>query len=71
MNRVALNFEAIAHTRNGEGLYSYTEIQILVNSHVVYRWTLDEGEACRVLHRGDLERVVTAKIYGLLHPEMG
>lgn len=68
ITRIPLLFEAITHTRGDDEL-ALTEVQILMNSHVVYRWTLNEGEACRVLHRGHLERVVAAKIFSMLHPE--
>lgn len=67
MTGMIMNFGAVVHTVIDEYGNDAHEVQLMVNGHVVYRWTLTAWEAHRVLHQGDLERVVSAHIYELLH----
>lgn len=68
MNRMIMNFEAVVHTMCGPGDEYVHEVQLMVNGHVVYRWTLNNWDAHQVVDRGHLQQVVSAKIYELLHP---
>lgn len=67
MNRMIMDFEAVVHTVIDEDGGDAHEVQLMVNGHVVYRWTLTTWEAHQALNRGALERVVSAHIYELLH----
>lgn len=69
MNRMIMNFEAVVHTVTDEDSRDAHEVQLMVNGHVIYRWVLTDWEAHRALNRGELERVVSAHIYELLHPK--
>lgn len=70
MNRMIMNFEAVVHTVVDQVGDDEHEVQLMVNGHVVYRWTLNNWDAHQVMDRGALDRVVSAKIYELLHPRV-